>query len=512
MFLKQKRIGLRVFSNTAWMGGINYVLSWVKALHLLPKTEQPIVYLLYTNASSLVIAQEHANLVTDIRPFSEAHRLNLDLVYPATQIFEAPFDAPWAGWIPDWQCQYLPEMFDEIELARRALHYRLLATKAPFLVLSSQMAYADTVNVVGDKAVKMSKLHFPAVIDEQVWSWTSQEISDVLTHFQLPARFFLICNQFWKHKNHTIILKALARLADPSIVCVFTGEMNDPRWPEYFDQIQQYIAENHLSSSVYLLGCISRLEQLKLMSNALAIIQPSRFEGWSSVVEEAKAMDKVILLSDFPVHREQAPTGSYFFNPDCEEALAQLMAKVWYTPPETQAITSMQTLQQRQCNYVIDCARQLVKIAEQTRANYNPKIHDPKTILLDLLVQLAAQKRTPVQEQIYQRVLAGTRSMLKSEPEQLARFMIQTFEQVPEYWETIKQDILSPTMKTMPEDKLKRYWLEIGNTKSELVSKLNILDPLSKESMTFHKKDKTVEIKKIIKKILNWKPFMAAQK
>ncbi len=51
------------------------------------------------------------------------------------------------------------------------------------------------------------------------------------------------------------------------------------------------------------------------MQNSLAIIQPSSFEGWSTVVEDAKALNQNIIVSDIAVHREQLPGHSYFFMP-----------------------------------------------------------------------------------------------------------------------------------------------------------------------------------------------------
>jgi hypothetical protein len=63
------------------------------------------------------------------------------------------------------------------------------------------------------------------------------------------------------------------------------------------------------------------------MKHAQAIIQPSLFEGWSTVVEDAKAMNQTIILSDLRVHKEQ--TDDYepklFFNPNNENDLVEKM-------------------------------------------------------------------------------------------------------------------------------------------------------------------------------------------
>ena len=443
---KRMRVGLRVLSNPAWMGGIHYVLNWLKALNLLPEDEKPDIYLLFWDERGEAIAKEHAHLVTAIKPFTEAALLDLDIVYPVTQIFEAPFQSPWAGWIPDWQCKYMPEMFDEIEIARRDLQHRLLATKAPFLVLSSQMAFDDTLRFIGDEHVPMEKLPFPAVIDEKYYDITEKEISQTLSKFNIPTRFFLVCNQFWKHKNHLVVFKALAELKDPSIICVFTGDTTDHRWPEYFNEIEKFILEHGLSSSVRLLGRISREEQLKLMMAAVAIIQPSRFEGWSTVVEESKSMGKPLILSRFPVHIEQAANESYFFDPDNYEDLAVSMKKIWDAP--SAQITHEH--RQRHKDYIIGCARRFMQISRQTRSNYRQDVHDPKYILIDLLRNLE-ETSSNVKEQIYQRAFEGTRIMLMNQPEQLVRFMEIISESCPEFYEKAKSEILLRVLFKMSE-------------------------------------------------------------
>ena len=64
------------------------------------------------------------------------------------------------------------------------------------------------------------------------------------------------------------------------------------------------------------------------MYRSKALINPSFFEGWSTSVEEAKILNKKVLLSDIKVHREQKPTKSYFFNPYNHVELSKIILKV----------------------------------------------------------------------------------------------------------------------------------------------------------------------------------------
>lgn len=51
---------------------------------------------------------------------------------------------------------------------------------------------------------------------------------------------------------------------------------------------------------------------MSLIKYSVAVINPSRSEGWGSTVEQAKSMGKFILLSNLPVHIEQNPSSSFF--------------------------------------------------------------------------------------------------------------------------------------------------------------------------------------------------------
>ena len=100
------------------------------------------------------------------------------------------------------------------------------------------------------------------------------------------------------------------------LVC--TGATDDHRDPGYFARLKQ-----DLPGNVRILGVVPRADYLHLLRGAAAVVQPSRFEGWSSVVEDARAFGKPIALSDIAVHREQSPCGAHFFEADDPAALAE---------------------------------------------------------------------------------------------------------------------------------------------------------------------------------------------
>jgi glycosyltransferase involved in cell wall biosynthesis len=59
-----------------------------------------------------------------------------------------------------------------------------------------------------------------------------------------------------------------------------------------------------------------------LLRSSIALINPSRIEGWSTTVEEAKSFGVPMILSDINVHREQTDGMARYFGTDDAEALA----------------------------------------------------------------------------------------------------------------------------------------------------------------------------------------------
>jgi glycosyltransferase involved in cell wall biosynthesis len=99
--------------------------------------------------------------------------------------------------------------------------------------------------------------------------------------------------------------------------------MSDYRNPEYIKEIKKLFSELSEVGKVVNLGFLDRLEQLVIMKNAEFLIQPSLFEGWGTVVEDAKVLDKTILLSDISVHKEQMNSKCILFSANDDDELAE---------------------------------------------------------------------------------------------------------------------------------------------------------------------------------------------
>jgi glycosyltransferase involved in cell wall biosynthesis len=216
----------------------------------------------------------------------------------------------------------MPEFFAPEEIARRDTLIARLVEEAPRVVLSSESAAADFRAFYPGHATKAHVLTFST---PPIRYPREDPPADA------PPRFFLVCNQFWQHKNHLVIFDALQILRSrgirPIVLC--TGQLDDYRDPAYASRIRALLSRENLGEQVTLLGLLPRGRQIALMRQALAVIQPSLFEGWSTVVEDARALGRPTLLSDIPVHREQDPFFAHYFPPQSAEALADLISEAW---------------------------------------------------------------------------------------------------------------------------------------------------------------------------------------
>lgn len=251
-----------------------------------------------------------------------------DAIFTCGEEYGPNFGVPLLGWIPDFQHIHLPELFSQEEIRRRDQLFARTSRNATRVIVSSQDAWRDLEDFAPGVTDKARLLPFVAQVPEKVYVTDSAEMS---LQYHLPERFIYLPNQFWRHKNHEVVIEALglmkSRRSEITVVC--TGNTHDNRNPLYFGQLLSRIATLNLRDNLILLGWVPHADIFELMRQSLAVLQPSLFEGWSTTVEEAKSLGKHILLSDIAVHREQDPSSVTFFDPRDPHALAECLVRVY---------------------------------------------------------------------------------------------------------------------------------------------------------------------------------------
>lgn len=237
------------------------------------------------------------------------------------------FGIPTIGWITDFQHKHLPGFFCNDEILERDRIFDVICRKCRRVLVSSYEAQKDLLRYFPQCGTKSRVLQFVASLP--ISNITSREQLENKYHFDQP--YFYLPNHFWIHKNHLLVIEALKILKSQGypVLVLLSGKQDDYRKSNYFDELMLKVDQYGLKGSFKPLGIIPYSDVLSLMRHSFCVINPSLFEGWSNTVEEAKTLGKTIILSDIPVHREQAYRDAYFFDPHSPESLSSQMKYVW---------------------------------------------------------------------------------------------------------------------------------------------------------------------------------------
>lgn len=330
-------LGLEAGYDAGWPAGLQYIRNLIYTLSSLPPEESLSVRLLPLDADTVERVQDletfpfvelaaPADLSTGalqrrlilrrikrkyvqpvVRTTLDAAFQGLDATYPG---WGRPVPGvPQIEWIYDFQHLHLPHLFGEAERRRRDQTISEIANRRGVVILSSNAALRD-----------LQTVHPAAVVTPRVWNFCSSITEaegggrDPHDAFGLPSFYLYVANQFWAHKDHLSLFKGLVLLREegitPTVVC--TGVVEDSRAQGYVRSVRAFLDEHDLHKQVLILGMISRQDQIQVLRHCAAVVQPSLFEGWSTVVEDAKAVGRPLILSDLPVHKEQIPNGAFF--------------------------------------------------------------------------------------------------------------------------------------------------------------------------------------------------------
>jgi glycosyltransferase involved in cell wall biosynthesis len=251
-------------------------------------------------------------------------RENIDLVFESANYYGKRTGLPILSWIPDFQHCHLAHFFPGLRWWARDIGYRLVLANRSDVMLSSRSALDDARRFYSRINGSLHVVPFAVRIAPQ----GAGAVAEVRAKYGLPDRYFFLPNQLWVHKNHSVVIEALRLLrvqGGPMPTIVATGTGSDPRRPDLLERLQNQIRDGEVEQYFKILGPIPYQDLIRLLEGAAALINPSLFEGWSTTVEEARALGTPMILSDIPVHREQMAQAALYFDPesaaDCARAL-----------------------------------------------------------------------------------------------------------------------------------------------------------------------------------------------
>ena len=380
------RVAFTHISRRLWAGGYNYQSNLFAALNrycpgqIVPVvfagiSEDPAELSALARIPGVEIAQSPAfdrrgsSLLAALafgldRPAAaEFQAGRIDVVFEAARFFGWRLPFPAVAWFPDFQHRRLPQLFSPAARWRRELGFRAQMASGRSIMLSSESALRDCRALYPRLASGVSVVRFAT---QPAPDLLTANPPDVLAQYGLPPDYFYLPNQFWRHKNHQVVVDALTVLKRRGVelVVAASGSPNDPREPDYFDGLMRQVEARGLGTNFRYLGMIPLDHVYALLRSSTALINPSRFEGWSTTVEEAKSFGAPMILSDLDVHREQTGGTARYFGADDSGILADHLSDVSQAAEPTIARDLLPNLEERVAAFAADFARTIRRAME----------------------------------------------------------------------------------------------------------------------------------------------------
>ncbi len=245
----------------------------------------------------LLIAAQHGSVIPPC--FCKTIRLAHDLMHRYERVF--------------------PEVAKE-EAEYREVLFKNMARFADIVFTDSALGkkqFRDAYAAQMHKGIKVYSL--PYVAPPHIWEAKEEYI-------ETPPKFIFYPAQFWVHKNHLNLIKAVELLISelPDIRLIFVGsEKNSLRL------VKRYIRENHLEEYILIYGFVSNEKLIYLYRHAVAMFMPTYYGPTNIPPLEAMALGCPVAVSNNYAMPEQVGKAGLTFSPDSPEEMADCIYKVW---------------------------------------------------------------------------------------------------------------------------------------------------------------------------------------
>jgi glycosyltransferase involved in cell wall biosynthesis len=360
------RIGIPVHGFIGWGGGVDYLRTIIECLDNCPGIEIHLIFpFRFTLLRGIKLVRRYAlqffkyglkglsnkessnafkqsNFYEDLKDRYPIHiidsrnksleklskRLDIDVLIPLISPLPCDFSVPWVGWVADFQHHYFPENFSVSERNQRDAIFAKMFANCKSVIVGANFVKEDVNKLYPHSSTLVFVV--PTIANPKK-EWLMDGVK-VLSKYGIKKNYLIVCNQFWKHKNHKGLFEAFAIFAlinsDVDLVC--TGTLEDYRDSEYINSLKKILKSYQITDRVHVLGLIPKLDQISLLKSSIALIQPTLFEGGpgGGSVYDAISLGKTCLVSNIPVNLEINYDKVYFFDPHNPQALSSLMLSI----------------------------------------------------------------------------------------------------------------------------------------------------------------------------------------
>ncbi len=249
---------------------------------------------------------------------------NCDLwVFPSQDIWSYSLPIPALGTIHDLMHRYerqFPESGSQKEYNFREKHYRRMCDNADGILVDSKLGRQQLIE---SYKISNPKVHIlPFIAPQYIYESTK----DIKLDLKLPSKYLFYPAQFWEHKNHKALVRAISLLKAtlPELKMVFVGSPKNG-----YTSLKKLIKKLDLQDMFLFLGQVSNDHVRRLYANARALIMPTFFGPTNIPPLEAFACGCPVAVSNVYGMPEQIGDAGLLFNPNSDQEIADIIFKLW---------------------------------------------------------------------------------------------------------------------------------------------------------------------------------------
>ncbi len=247
-------------------------------------------------------------------------------VFPSQNSKSYQIPVPALGSIHDLMHRYerdFPEASSRREFNYRERMFRNVCHWAKGVLVDSEVGRQQVAESYGALLERIHVLPFVA----PPYIWETSTPSDFDVRYPLPAKFIFYPAQFWEHKNHKRLIRAIAYLKKdlPDLTLVLAGSPKNA-----YASVTRLVKELGLTNDVHFLGYVPDDYMPELYRRARALIMPTFYGPTNIPPLEAFAVGCPVAISRIYAMPEQAGDAALFFDPKSVDEIAECISRLWF--------------------------------------------------------------------------------------------------------------------------------------------------------------------------------------
>jgi len=222
----------------------------------------------------------------------------------------------------DLQHRELPELFTRAERTYRRWAYEGAARRADLVITTSEYSRGRLVEIAGIPADRVVSVLMGIDVD-RFRPQPGPADATLAERLSLPERYVVYPANLWPHKNHDLLVDALAQVEDRDLHLVLTGQHYGRG-----DTLRERARRMGVEGRVHHLGFLAADDVPALYRGASAMIFPSLYEGFGSPPLEAMACGCPVASSTRGSLAEVIGGAALTFDPESVEEIAASIARL----------------------------------------------------------------------------------------------------------------------------------------------------------------------------------------